>query len=166
MKIDLRKLVPGDKIAFSGTADLSEESLYGAKPFQSPVTYSGEVVNHLGVYRLTGQISTIYHTCCARCLKPLQIPLQATADGILSRDGAAEDEDDVFPIENNAVEVEDILIPALILQVDMTYLCRDDCKGLCPICGCDRNESVCSCASEQTDPRLAVLAKLLKDKEQ
>ena len=99
-------------------------------------------------------------------MKPLQIPLQATADGILSRDGEAEDEDDVFPIENNAVEVEDILIPALILQVDRTYLCRDDCKGLCPICGCDRNESVCSCASEQTDPRLAVLAKLLKDKEQ
>lgn len=164
MKIDLRKLIGvyGHKIPFSGQADLREEEMYGAKPFQSPVLYTGEIVNHLGILQLTGQVNTTYHTCCARCLQPLEIPISAEANVILSRDGDAEEQDDVFPLENDAVEVEDLLIPSLLLQVNMVYLCKDDCKGLCPSCGCDLNESVCSCGSEQVDPRMAVLAKLLE----
>ncbi len=167
MKIDLRKLigVHGDTIPFSGTIDLSKEELYGAYPFQSVVTYAGEIVNHLGVFRLTGQVDTTYHTCCARCLKPLDIPLSASVDVVLSRDADAEEEEDIFPLENNEIALEDVFIPALILQVDMTYLCREDCKGLCPSCGCDRNESTCSCESKQVDPRMAVLAKLLEGNE-
>ena len=47
----------------------------------------------------------------------------------------------------------------------MIYLCRQDCKGLCPSCGCNLNESVCSCGSKQADPRMAVLAKLLEGNE-
>lgn len=167
MKIDLRKLIGGygDAIPFSGTADLSGEMLYGFRPFQSPVEYTGEIVDHLGVLRLLGSIHTIYHTCCSRCLKPLEIPLSAKVEVILSRDGESEDEDDVFPVENDTIEVEDVLVPALILQVGMTYLCKEDCKGLCPSCGCDLNESVCSCGSKQVDPRMAVLAKLLEGKQ-
>ena len=88
MKIDLRKLAYSDTIPFSGTADLSDETLYGAKPFQSPVTYSGTVTNQLDVLRLTGEVKTTYHTCCARCLKPLQIPLSADVDVVLSRNAA------------------------------------------------------------------------------
>ncbi len=167
MKIDLRQLigVHGDTIPFSGTLDLSAEELYGARPFQDPVTYSGEIVNHLGILRLTGQVETMYHTCCSRCLKDLEIPLSASVDVVLSRDADAEEEEDVFPIENNEIELEDVLIPALILQVDMTYLCREDCKGLCPSCGCDRNVSACTCESKQVDPRMSVLAKLLEGNE-
>ena len=163
MRIDLTKLIGtyGAEIPFEGQADLSGEEMYGAYPFQSPVTYSGKIVNHLGVLRLTGTIKTILNTCCSRCLKPLDILLTAETDVILSRDAGAEEEDDVFPLEENAVEVEDVLVPALILQVDMTYLCKEDCKGLCPICGCDRNETECSCQTRQIDPRLAALASLL-----
>ena len=69
MKIDLRKLAHSDTLPFSGTIDLSGEELYGAKPFQSPVVFSGEVTSHLDVLRLTGEVKTTYHTCCARCLK-------------------------------------------------------------------------------------------------
>ena len=47
----------------------------------------------------------------------------------------------------------------------MTYLCNEDCKGLCRSCGCDRNETVCSCGAKQADPRMAVLAKLLEGKQ-
>ena len=166
MKIDLRKLAYSDTIPFSGTADLSDETLYGAKPFQSPVTYSGTVTNQLDVLRLTGEVKTTYHTCCARCLKPLQIPLSADVDVVLSRNAADEgEEEEVFHIEGNEFEAEDIFVPALILQVDMIYLCRQDCKGLCPSCGCNLNESVCSCGSKQADQRMAVLAKLLEGNE-
>lgn len=165
MKIDLRKLAHSDTLPFSGTIDLSGEELYGANPFQSPVVFSGEVTSHLDVLRLTGEVKTTYHTCCARCLKSLEIPLSAEVDVVLSRDPSAEEEDDAFIVEGTEFEVENVLVPALILQVDMIYLCREDCKGLCPSCGCDLNESVCSCGSKQVDPRMAVLAKLLEGNE-
>ena len=43
------------------------------------------------------------------------------------------------------------------------FLCSEDCKGLCAVCGKNLNEGPCDCKPEP-DPRLAVLAQLLKDK--
>ena len=80
---------------------------------------------------------------------------------MLSRDES--DEEDVFQITQDSVEVEDILVPELLLQVQMTYLCKEDCKGLCPICGTNRNTNDCNCESRQIDPRFAALAALLGD---
>ena len=164
MKIDLKKLngVYGGKIPFSGEADLSGEELYGAYPFRQPVRYEGEIANHLGVLTLSGTIRAVYATCCARCLKPLDVPLAAQVETVLSRDGS--EEDDVFVLTEDAIEVEDVLIPELLLQVHMTYLCREDCKGLCPVCGADRNVQPCTCENRQVDPRLAALAALLDGK--
>lgn len=163
MKIDLKKLNTSSQasIPFEETIDLTDEKLYGAKPFQSPVHIKGEVSNDSGVLRLTGTIDTIYSTECARCLKPLSIPLSAKADMILSDDSEAEEEDDLFVLTSDSVDPADVLVPALILQVQMTYLCKEDCKGLCPHCGADRNVTDCDCDKKQIDPRFAALRALL-----
>jgi uncharacterized protein len=42
----------------------------------------------------------------------------------------------------------------------MKPLCRDDCRGLCPVCGIDRNRHSCRCTREWEDPRLAALKQL------
>ncbi len=164
MKIDLKKLsgVHGSALPFSGSADLSQEMLYGEFPFQTPVQYQGKIVNHLGVLSLQAVVRATYATHCARCFAPLQIPLEAAVQAVLSREDA--EEEGVLHIDGDTVEVEDALIPELLLQVRMTYLCKEDCKGLCPVCGVNRNVSVCSCQPKQIDPRLAGLAALLKDK--
>ncbi len=165
MKIDLRNLAgnSGASIPFSGEADLCGEAMYGSYPFRQPAVYTGEVHDRLGVLRLTGAIKAIYSTCCARCLKPLEIPLEAQTDTLLTHDPAAADsEDEVFLLSGSEIEVEDVLVPALLLQVEMTYLCDPDCKGLCPHCGIDRNQFSCSCTDREADPRLAVLNSLLK----
>ena len=167
MKIDLRKLTGPNTVSipFSETLDLREETLYGAKPFQSPVQISGEVSNESGVLRLKGTIKTIYSTACARCLKPLDILLTAETDMILSDDPETEEEDDLFVLTGDSVDPADVLVPALILQVQMTYLCKEDCKGLCPHCGADRNEVDCDCDKKQIDPRFAALRALLDSDE-
>ena len=167
MKIDLRKLTGSNTVSipFSETLDLREETLYGAKPFQSPVQISGEVSNESGVLRLKGTIKTIYSTACARCLKPLDILLTAETDMILSDDPETEEEDDLFVLTGDSVDHADVFVPALILQVQMTYLCKEDCKGLCPHCGADRNEVDCDCDKKQIDPRFAALRALLDSDE-
>lgn len=166
MKIDIRKLTGAgtSRIPFTESADLSDETLYGAKPFQSPVQMNGEISNELGVLRLQGTIKTIYATACARCLKPLEILLTAEVDAVLTSDPDAVEEDDLFVLTEDSVDPADVLVPALILQVEMTYLCRSDCKGLCPHCGADRNVTECDCESKQFDPRFAALRALLDSK--
>jgi uncharacterized protein len=47
------------------------------------------------------------------------------------------------------------------LALPMKPLCKDDCKGLCPLCGANWNRDTCTCKAEWVDPRLAVLKKLL-----
>ena len=115
MKIDLKKLNASAhaSIPFDETIDLTDEKLYGAKPFQSPVHIKGVVSNESGVVRLAGSIETIYSTECARCLKPLEIPLSAEADMMLSDDPEAEEEDDLFVLTSDSVDPADVLVPAL-----------------------------------------------------
>ncbi len=163
MKIDLKKLagLSAGCVPFSESLDLRGETLYGAKPFQNPVQINGEVTSESGVLRMTGTVQTVYSTACARCLKPLDVSLSAKVDTVLTDEPDAEEDDDLFVLTGDSVDTADVFVPALILQVQMTYLCREDCKGLCPHCGADRNEVACDCESRQIDPRFAALRALL-----
>jgi uncharacterized protein len=69
-----------------------------------------------------------------------------------------------FSYPHSAKEID--LMPyarsLIINSLEFKYLCKPDCKGLCPHCGHDLNQGPCGCAvDEPGDPRLAVLKKLL-----
>ncbi len=107
---------------------------------------------------------------CSRCVEPFKIPieeqLQVTympasampAEDDESEDGAEVDLEalDVFPFDGETVDVEPLLREQFVLAVPFAPLCREDCKGLCPQCGIDRNTATCSCEAP-IDPRLAGL---------
>lgn len=44
-----------------------------------------------------------------------------------------------------------------VLALPVKPLCNENCKGLCPVCGVNRNSASCSCESEPLDPRMAAL---------
>ena len=67
-------------------------------------------------------------------------------------------------MEDCCVDVEDILRTLFVLGMETKFLCRPDCKGLCPTCGKNLNEGPCNCKKEM-DPRMAVLEQLLDNKE-
>ena len=67
----------------------------------------------------------------------------------------------MYLIDGQSIELDDIIIPALLLAVDFAYYCKPDCKGLCPKCGKNLNEGPCGCSTREIDSRLAVLQKLL-----
>lgn len=163
MKIDLKKLSQAttESIPFMDTVDLSEEEIHGKKPFRSLAHYEGEVSNQLGVKRMKGTVKALYSTQCSRCLQPLNILLTAEVDTILSDDPSAEEEDDLYVLTGDSVDPAEIFVPALLLEVDMTYLCKADCKGLCPECGHDLNIGDCGCSRHMPDPRFAALRALL-----
>jgi uncharacterized protein len=63
---------------------------------------------------------------------------------------------DVFPFDGEKVDLEPLFREQFVLAVPFAPLCREDCAGLCPQCGIDRNTGTCSC-EKPIDPRLAAL---------
>ena len=166
MQIRLQDLasLPGRCLCFDYTTDLSQEEVSFEHPFPEPVRLRGSVTDHSGVITLSAQAEARVHTHCARCGRPVEYDKATPVDFVLVRglaNGEDEQSDELFLVESDTVELDDILIPELILDMEMTVLCREDCKGLCPKCGKNLNEGPCGCDLRQIDPRLAVLQKLL-----
>lgn len=167
MKIECKKMIGTSMrhVPFSETLSLSEEVLYGDKPFQSPVSIQGEIWNENGMTRLSGNIQTVYLAKCARCLREIPVPLSADVSVTLTEDESAEETDEIFIARDGCVQTEDVFLPALYFEISMTYLCAEDCKGLCPHCGTNRNLASCDCDQKQRDPRFAALYALLDQKD-
>ena len=73
-----------------------------------------------------------------------------------------EELEDTWLIEGDEADLGEIADTALVLNMDSSFLCSEDCKGLCPRCGRNLNYGPCDCGEDQ-DPRLAVLAQLLEN---
>jgi uncharacterized protein len=143
----------GDPEAGQGVADLD---LYadGTHAFAS-----GTFKGHLTV-------------ACSRCVNPVKLVLDETLrvtfmppsempkddEDAASEEGAevSEGDLDLFPFDGEKIELEPLFREQFVLAVPYAPLCAEDCKGLCPQCGIDRNTGTCSC-EKPIDPRLAAL---------
>lgn len=127
-----------------------------------PVQVSGTVENRAGVVTLTSDISFQDSVPCDRCLKPTPRAFQKQFTHVLTPTLNDADNDDFILIEDMHFDLAALLREDVLLALPTKVLCRADCKGLCPMCGADRNETACGC-KKPVDPRLAVLQELLSD---
>jgi uncharacterized protein len=106
---------------------------------------------------------------CGRCLEPFSPPLETDFDLLLvpAPQGEASEEEELSAAEldldfysGETVDLEAIIREQIILMVPLKPLCRDDCRGLCPICGINLNQETCSCQVEKSASPFAQLAKL------
>ena len=166
MVIDFKQIrnAVKEKVDFKYTVDLSYIEHLGEKIFANPVEIEGNITNHLGVIQLYAKMTTVLSCSCARCLQQINPIHEVIVDNVLSTESINDDGDDTFVVLTDRLELDDIIIPAIILEIKMSYLCSEDCKGLCPKCGTDLNENKCKCDTRIIDPRLAVLQKFLDQK--
>lgn len=117
--------------------------------------------------RLRASFAGNFEQLCARCLEPVQVPLSGTFDLIFRPGGVdaeageraiTEDETEIGYYEQSGLLLEDAVREQVLLTLPGRSLCQEDCKGLCPHCGINRNITPCECVEKPTDPRLAVLA--------
>lgn len=170
MKLDLKNLIAAkeESVCFSYTTDLSQVEFYGEHPFRTPVHIDGEVRNHLGVLKLSASVQALYSTQCSRCLSPIESEMDVDYECVLAKDEQYQEEDDeIYLLDSDFVEVDDVVVPELLLQVPMVSLCKPDCMGLCPTCGQNLNEGKCDCklTNNAVDSRMALLQKLLNSDE-
>ena len=79
----------------------------------------------------------------------------------LSGDG---DDEDYVVVPEERLDLDQLLTEDILLDMPSKFLCRPDCKGICPVCGKNRNLEECSCEQREIDPRLAALQSLLEDR--
>lgn len=145
MLLDIKPVrgTPGASLPFSFELDLSGLPFYGEAPLHAPVRVEGEVYNRAGMLGLRERIRYVVETRCARCAGAISVPKTVDVDRPLADERQDEENDDILLIENDTVDAADAAEEAVVLDMDMVYLCRPDCKGLCPVCGADRNETDC-----------------------
>ncbi|MBO5798148.1 MAG: DUF177 domain-containing protein [Clostridia bacterium] len=161
--MQLKSLFMGDtrSIPIDCVLDFSNLELYGAYPLQEPIRVTGQVENRTGIVRLTANVAYVLDTTCDRCMTPLHRESVLPIEHILVASLNREDADDLILVEDHQLPLDELVEADLILSLPMKTLCREDCRGLCPMCGKNLNDGLCGCRTESVDPRLAVLKDLL-----
>ncbi|MGA7686252.1 MAG: DUF177 domain-containing protein [Terriglobales bacterium] len=119
--------------------------------------------------RLKGKLETELEVACARCLEPVDLPVQRSFDLLyrpLGTDAGRKElsvtdaEAEIGYYTGEGLLLEDALREQVLLAVPLKSLCRENCKGLCPHCGKNLNEDACSCADDLEDPRWGALKEI------
>jgi uncharacterized protein len=163
MLLNLRKIIeaPGE-IPFSFEMDLSELDFDSVSSFLTPLRAKGRVVNSAGVLTMNAEIEIGLRRVCDRCSVTYETTQKIDTSVVLEKELQDEENPDVFLLDGDNADLDEIIRTLFILDMDMKSLCRDDCKGICFKCGKNLNEGPCDCKPE-TDPRLAVLGQLLNE---
>ena len=115
-----------------------------------------------GEVRIQGKYAVEMTAQCDRCLGRARFPLEARFDLYYRPASTLAGEDEVEIDEGEAeigfyegrgLELMDILREQVMLALPMQRVCSEDCKGICPVCGGNRNEASCDCKVESTDDR-------------
>jgi uncharacterized protein len=95
---------------------------------------------------------------CARCLKPFDSGFRVEVRELFSPAAAVAEEE--YPVEEGFVDLEPLIRDNVVPSLPFAPLCREDCLGLCPRCGGDRNLGECTCSEPVADPRWSALLDL------
>jgi len=139
----------------------------------APVVLTGDVRKDDRKVRLTGRVQTALECACSRCLEPFTVPIDAAIDLLLlpaSENAGDDDDDDEREVEqddlgvsyyaDDVIDLGEIVREQFYLALPMKPLCREDCQGLCPVCGVNRNRETCECEATWVDPRMEGLRSL------
>lgn len=118
---------------------------------------------------IRGHLEGELELSCGRCLEAYTTPVETDFDLLLvpAPLGAGPEEEelsaeqlDVDFYQGETVDLEAIIREQIILLVPLKPLCREDCQGLCPVCGIDLNRETCTCQVKKSESPFAQLAKL------
>ncbi len=138
-----------------------------------PPRVRGQIVKEGREVRVEGEISTVIEVQCDRCLKSIQLPLDGEFDlkylpgqeyRALKTAELTEDDLSLSVFDGEIIDIDEIVREEILLAVPAHPLCEENCKGICPSCGADRNMIDCGCEPVAIDPRWASLKGLVNGK--
>jgi uncharacterized protein len=165
LKVDPGRLAREHRIRIDGDLP-ADDPLWNEleATFQGPVTLRLDVQQAGADVVVRGRLEAIAVLPCRRCLKQVRQELDEELTFIFrSGVGATEAEaEDSYALPARGQEL-DLTRPVrehVLLAVPQYVICDEACRGLCPRCGTNLNESTCDCVVEEDDPRWTVLKRL------
>ena len=131
--------------------------------FDAEVSLQGRLDSYSGGLRMRGVLQVPWHGMCRRCSSKIQGILEIPVDERFS-DKIGEDEE-AYEFADDTVDLSHLVHDAVFLELPIAPHCREECQGLCTICGVDRNITPCDCQTP-VDPRWATLSELRFDDDQ
>ena len=124
----------------------------------------GRVSTDVDILLLKAKIKTTLEMVCSRCLDTFIYPIDIDIEERFTTNIKSED-DNVVVVMNDVLDITEIVETSIISTLPIKRVCKDDCKGLCQVCGCNLNYDSCSCDKEDVDIRFEVLKGLFDNKE-
>lgn len=167
---------PGKLTERSVYIELPDISMYGRTlvtktPVKLEISYcyDGE-----GGVNADGRISAVFSESCARCGKEFDMPFECEFSERfvrLGKDDRSDPNADSYTFMGEVLELSDFVRDTLLLHMPIASICKETCKGLCVVCGCDLNVEKCGCrdaaeinSSTDNDDDLAGKLKALQEK--
>jgi len=162
MKLNLRTIIdrPGESLPFSFDLGLSDLHFDHMTRMDGPFKAQGVLKNVAGALELSGDMTVSMQCVCDRCMAPYRDERVIPVEAHLAESLQDEHNSEIFLLTGEEVDLDEIFTTAFVLSMDVKHICREDCAGLCPVCGADLNEEPCACKAD-VDSRLAVLQQLL-----
>ena len=149
MILQLRELFQIEGMRLPVSYQMMPEELAGVRGYQfdAPVTVEGSVQNRAGIVTLHYTVSCTLQVVCDRCLAELTQDYSYDFSHTVVRSLQSEGDiyDTYLVAQHDSIDMNETAISDLLLMLPTKILCREDCKGLCDICGCNLNESTCDC---------------------
>ena len=151
-----------EKIDINHTLDLSDLEVSDTKPFKTPATIKGVITNDTDIVSMHAVVTVLYSGNCDRCAKEVNREYTILMEHTFVTELNDNQNDEYMLVPTMRFDLEGLATEDVLLYLPSKFLCREDCKGICPTCGKDLNDGPCDCKKE-IDPRLAALTQLLED---
>lgn len=169
MKLDLRQFAEFPAVA---TVHLNRGEV---SPVAEEVRETGPLEIRLSIqkgteeYYCNGEVTGELVLECARCLSAFAgtvkedvtfVACSAQFASAIAKEALDDEEYVLFAGSDEVIEMTEPVRQALLVALPMMPLCSEECKGLCPTCGVNRNSQNCGCQTEAVDVRWEALAQV------
>jgi uncharacterized protein len=128
--------------------------------FPEPLYVNLSIIREYDHIRATGRVETTFILNCSRCLSSFRLEIDSPFTIFFMKDeGLGQDEDVELAEEDlitatydgDEIDFTDEITEQVLLSIPIKPLCSEDCRGLCPNCGADLNETACSCSQNRNN---------------
>lgn len=170
MLVDLRKLLSGteDELTITARLDmdvfdngLTSYDIVRKEPFELKLVKLSKTK-----FEVLCDGLVVLSIPCDRCLKPVETAVDFHIEQAVDLDENSSEEEEPEEkdyIDGYSLDVDRLVFGEIMLSIPGKILCKDDCKGLCPVCGADLNAAECGCDRESLDPRMSVFKDILNN---
>ncbi len=151
----------GSSYEFDYELSLSHIGVSGVNPLKSPVKVKGIVKNNTGIVTLKANVELIYSASCDRCAEETEKTYNYDFSHNLIASLSNEDNDDFLVVSDMRLDLDELIEEDVNLELPTKFLCSDECKGVCVMCGKNLNKDQCDC-KKPIDPRLEGLLQFLE----